>query len=88
MGPEQPSACAPTESPFAWLPEALDTWELKDSGHFQAKVPISHGMEQEFQVQSPALPCQDFCCWVGALSGKLWLLWNRWCLPWALQEEA
>ncbi|KAM6181713.1 LOW QUALITY PROTEIN: spectrin beta chain, non-erythrocytic 5 [Erethizon dorsatum] len=38
---------------FAWLPEeAVDTWELKDSGDCQPKVPISHGMEQEFQVVS------------------------------------
>jgi hypothetical protein len=74
-------ACVPTAAHFTWLlGEALDTWELKDWAGCQAKVPISHRMEQEPQVQPPAPPCQSFCRLVGARSRHTAVCLRRWCL--------
>ncbi|KAM5235434.1 spectrin beta chain, non-erythrocytic 5 [Ctenodactylus gundi] len=49
-------SCPQVQMHFASEGEALDPWELKDSGNSQAQVHISHSIEQEPQVVSALSP--------------------------------
>ncbi|XP_077655910.1 LOW QUALITY PROTEIN: spectrin beta chain, non-erythrocytic 5 [Urocitellus parryii] len=54
--PASQHPCPQGQMHFASKEVALDTPELKDWGECQAKVPISHGMEQDPQVVSSLSP--------------------------------